>query len=426
MKGITALPTGATEMMNVACDVGSTRLNLVCSSLSRPGAPAEWDIPNRTRSILETLAHIHGLAMERGVRQLRIIVEPTGVYHRLLLELAAQMGFETCLVDASHVVKMRAILFGDRGKTDQRDPHAIEAVAAQRRAIVDRRLGEPWRLLRQWNKLYSDAEAQMIDAKCRIHRMLHLLFPDFDFGSDFLYGPSGRAIFRCFGLNPHRLVSQSPARLVERLRKSSRIQRASVDRLLASARASVSNLKPSRVLELLEHEMALAWEDLERQEARRAKARTQLETLHDEIRTEDPRIPNAQPGVISKVALARLFAEIGPIGDYQSWRQVLRMGGLNLCERKSGKYVGLTKISRAGRSSIRVILNQIALPLVKRDRLFGSYYHQKTGVQKMSGKKAMTAVSRKIVKMIWGWYHSAAAFDPTRVFRCESEYRRAA
>jgi transposase len=256
--------------------------------------------------------------------------------------------------------------------------------------------------------------------------MLHLLFPDFDFGTDFLYGPSGRAIFQCFGLSPHRIASQSPARLRERLCKNSRIQRASVDRLLAQARASVTNVKPPRVVELLEYELALAWQDLELQQARRENARTHLETLHDEIRTEDARIPNAQPGVISKVALARLFAEVGPLGHYQSWRQVLRMGGLNLCERKSGKYVGQTKISRAGRSAIRVILNQIALPLVKRDRLFGPYYHHKIGVQKMSGKKAMTAVARKVLKMIWGWYHSAAAFDAARVFHCESEYRRAA
>lgn len=425
MKAIAAVPSDASTTLTVACDVGSTRLNFLCTALSRAGAPAEWDIPNGTTEIRETLTHIHGLAIERGARQLKIIVEPTGVYHRLLLELAVQMGFETGLVDASHVVKMRAILFGDRGKSDRRDPHAIEAVAAQR-AIIDRRLGESWRLLRLWNKLYSDAESDMIDAKSRIHRMLRLLFPDFGFGSDFLYGPSGLAIFRYFGLNPHRIATQTPARLRERLLKSSRIQRVSVDRLLAYARASVTNVKPARVIELLEYEMALAWEDLHLQNARREKARLQLESLYDEIRIENPRLPNAERGVISKTALARLFAEVGPFSDYQDWSQVLRMGGLNLCPRTSGKYVGLTKISRVGRSSIRVILNQIALPLVKRDRLFGPYYHHKTGVEKMPGKKAMTAVSRKLVKMIWGWYHSDAAFDPARVFSCESEYRRAA
>jgi hypothetical protein len=68
----------------------------------------------------------------------------------------------------------------------------------------------------------------------------------------------------------------------------------------------------------------------------------------------------------------------------------------------------------------------MALPLVKRDRLYGTYYHYKTGVQNMPGEKAMMAVSRKIVKLIWGWYRSGSAFDAERVFKCEGEYRRAA
>lgn len=68
----------------------------------------------------------------------------------------------------------------------------------------------------------------------------------------------------------------------------------------------------------------------------------------------------------------------------------------------------------------------MALPLVKRDRLYGPYDHHKTGVQKMPGKKAMMAVSRKIVKMIWDWYQSGAAFEAERGFTCAGEYRKAA
>ena len=99
---------------------------------------------------------------------------------------------------------------------------------------------------------------------------------------------------------------------------------------------------------------------------------------------------------------------------------------MNLRERKSGTYVGQTKIARTGRPLFRAIINQMALALVRHDRLYGSYYHHKTGVQKMPGKKAMTAVGRKIVKMIWGWYRSGEAFDVRRVFTCSGEHRRAA
>lgn len=417
-------PTSTTA--TIACDVSSVKLNLFCRELSAPGATAEWEIANRTEAITTTLNSIREKAAAMGITVVRVIVEPTGVYHKLLLRIAASLGFQTALVDASHVKKMRSVIFGDTGKTDERDPIAIEAVAAQGRVIADRRHAEVYQLLRQWGKLYHDAEVAMIDAKSRVHRVLTLLFPDFDFTTDFLYGPSGQAIVRCFGLDPHVIAAQSPSRMVERLRKQSRIQRSSVARLLTQARQTVVMVSKSRVTDLLARELAYAWEDVELAVRRRETARAELEALYDEARVADPRLPDTAGSAISKLAFARFLGEAGPLSGYQSWRQLLRVGGVNLRERKSGKYVGKTMIARTGRALFRAIINQMALPLVKRDRLYGAYYHHKTGVQKMPGKKAMTAVSRKIVKMIWGWYRSAAAFDATRVFTSAGEHQRAA
>ena len=423
------LTTGsiAPSLATVAVDVSAYKLNLMCRELSSPGASAEWEIANRTAAITSTLLAIWERAQARGITALRVVVEPTGIYHKLLLRIAAGLGFETGMVDAGHVKKMRAVLFGDDGKTDMRDPYAIEAVAAQGRLIADRRHAEVYSLLRQWGKIYSDAEVALIDAKSRVHRALTLLFPDFDFTTDFLYGPSGQAIVRCFGLDPHAIATLDAARIYARLRRHSRILRSSVVRLLAQARQTVAAVSRSRITELHARDLAFAWEDFEHAARRRQTARQELETLYDEARVFDPLLPTLVAGsAISKLAMARLLGEAGPLGAYSSWRQLLRMAGTNLRERKSGKYVGQTRIARTGRPLLRAILNQMALPLVKRDRLFGSYYHYKTGVQKMPGAKAMTAVGRKIVKMIWGWYRSGAAFDARRVFTCAGEHRRAA
>lgn len=49
---------------------------------------------------------------------------------------------------------------------------------------------------------------------------------------------------------------------------------------------------------------------------------------------------------------------------------------------------------------MRAILTQMALPLVKRGRLYGAWYHHKTEIEKMPGNKAMTATGRKVLKMI--------------------------
>ena len=416
----------ASSPATVACDVGCYKINLICRELSSPDAAAEWEIANRTESITSTLISIRERAVALGIVALRVVVEPTGIYHKLLLRIAASLGFQTALVDPSHVKKMRVVIFGDSGKTDERDPYAIEAVVAQGRLIADRRHAEVYQLLGQWGKLYRDAEVALIDAKSRVHRALTLLFPDFDFTTDFLYGPSGQAIVRCFGLDPHVIAAASLSRIYERLRKQSNIRRSSVARLLTQARQTIVAISRSRVTDLCARELALAWEDVELALGRRQTARTELETLYDEARAADPQLPLFVTGVISKAALARFLGETGPLSNYRSWRQLLRMGGLNLQERKSGTYVGKTRIARTGRPLFRAIVNQMALPLVKRDRLYGPYYHHKTGVQKMPGKKAMTAVSRKIVKMIWGCYRSEAAFDATRVFTCKGEHQRAA
>lgn len=85
----------------------------------------------------------------------------------------------------------------------------------------------------------------MIDAKSRVHRAMTLLFPDFDFTTDFLYGPSGCAIVRCFGMDPHVIAAQNVSRMYERLRRHSRIQRSSVVRLLTQARETVAAVSKS-------------------------------------------------------------------------------------------------------------------------------------------------------------------------------------
>jgi transposase len=410
----------------ISGDVGRDKINLYCHDLSRPGQVAEWEVANRTEPITSTLQSIQQRAVAAGMTALCVVVEPTGIYHKLLFRIARMLGFEAALVDASHVKKMRSVIFGDPGKTDQRDPHAINAVAEQGRLIADRRHAEVYQLLRQWGKLYQDAQLALIDAKSRVHRALTLLFPDFDFTTDFLYGPSGRAIMRCYGLDPHTIAAQSLSRIYARLRTCSPIRRSSVARLITQARQTITAVNKSRMSDLQARELALAWEDVELALRRRESARAELEALYDEARAIDPKLPETKGSAISKLAMARFLGETGPLSGYTIWRQLMRIAGVNLRERKSGRYVGQTKIARTGRALLRAVLNQMALPLVKRDRLYGAYYHHKTGVQKMPGKKAMMAVSRKLVKMIWGWYQSGTAFDVQRVFTCEGKYRAAA
>jgi len=94
---------------------------------------------------------------------------------------------------------------------------------------------------------------------------------------------------------------------------------------------------------------------------------------------------------------------------------------VNLCERRSGKYRGETKISKKGRSQLRKVLAQAAYSLIQSDRLFAEYYRRR----RAEGKGHWTtivAIMRKLCKILCGLYKSGQTYDPGRVFTCESQY----
>ena len=89
---LTSVPC-STPSATVACDVSAYKLNLVCRELSKPGEPAEWETPNRTEPITATLLAIREEALRCGITELRVVVEPTGRYHKLILRIARSLGF---------------------------------------------------------------------------------------------------------------------------------------------------------------------------------------------------------------------------------------------------------------------------------------------------------------------------------------------
>ena len=132
----------------------------------------------------------------------------------------------------------------------------------------------------------------------------------------------------------------------------------------------------------------------------------------------------AQPGVINDFLLARILAETGPLEDFAGWRQVLRYAGLNLRLRESGQYKGQRRLSKKGRPVLRKVLMQAVLPRVRRHDLYGAQYHARKA-RGVPGQKALVAIARKYLRLLWGWERSARGFDPSRVFLDLGQWTRA-
>jgi transposase len=412
------------QAMDVSVDVHKDKLNFFFEAGNKEYAD---ECQNRTMIIAGKLEAYQRIATVNGMNTLRIICEPTGEYHKKLFRTARHRGFDTCLVNGESVAKFRVIETNDNGKTDTKDPRVIRTLGQLNKVVTDRLISEDYMVLRKLGMMYDETDQANTRLRCRIDRLLVELFCDYSFKKDFLYTASGMALIEVYGCNPYRIVKAGFTRFSTRMRKSApRIREESLQRLMDDAMSSVHTGQPEVYVATLESHFHQLISDWQWQKERKDDLIRRMIEVLNRLREEDPKIPPATFGVISDKNMARLLGETGPLGDFPHWRTLMRYAGLNIRMRQSGRYQGLNKISKKGRPLLRRVLQNIALPLVKKGCLYGSYYAQKKDEAKMPGNKAMTCVARHFLKKFYGWYKSGEAFNKERFFSCESQYKAVA
>lgn len=281
--------------------------------------------------------------------------------------------------------------------------------------------------LRKLGMMYDETDQANTRLRCRIDRLLVELFCDYSFKKDFLYTPSGMALVDAYDCNPYHIIKVGYKRFSLRMKKTApRIREESLQRLRNDAQSSVHTGQPEEYVATLESHFCQLIADWQWQKKRKDGLVRRMIAVLSRIKEEDPRIPPATFGVISDKNMARLLGETGPLCDFPHWRMLMRYTGLNIRMRQSGRYQGLNKISKKGRPLLRRVLQNIALPLVRKGYLYGSYYSQKKNEAKMPGNKAMTCVARHFLKKFYGWYKSGEAFNHERFFSCENQVRAVA
>ena len=194
-----------------------------------------------------------------------------------------------------------------------------------------------------------------------------------------------------------------------------------LEKVYIDAKSSVLHELPSWRLDMLQERLKELFTDWYTHTERQNSLREKMSALFNGL-PEKKKFSALDS--ISDFQLSRLVAETGPLSDFRHSRQLLRYGGLNIRERKSGKYQGQNKISKKGRSLLRKVLYQIAFSsLIRENGLYGNYYSKKKK-ELANGTKAMVAVMRKFLKMIFGLMKSQSSFDSSRVFLCHFDYQK--
>ncbi len=414
------------NFLDVAFDVSKASLSFL---YDLPGGEAGPDrhrgqVAYETPAVVAQLGQLQELARGHGFTGIRVICEPTSGYEQRLLRLARQGGCHTALVNGESVYKLQVLEGNDYNKTDVKDPGTILLVARLGKTLRHRPLTGEWVALRTLNGRYERLERSLTQAKNRIYKVLVWLFPDLSFHKDWLFdGPAVDPLLQLYGLDPCALQADGRAGFLAKLRRRG-VRRRTGERLWADAARSVLQELDPVYRAVLVEDLRQLFQDLRQLQARREATRQTMIGLVDALRARGQTRLCAAPGLISPFLLARILAETGPLHDFTSISQLLRYAGLNLRQRQSGTFQGRERIGKKGRPRLRRALAQAVLKRVVHGQLYAPYYHAKKAAG-MCGAKAMTAVARKFLKLLYGLEKSTAPYDPARVFHCAVQSRAA-
>jgi transposase len=120
------------------------------------------------------------------------------------------------------------------------------------------------------------------------------------------------------------------------------------------------------------------------------------------------------PGVGPSIA-ATLLAEIGDIGRFTDFDQLLAYAGVHPAERSSGTKGSNPEtswhMSKAGNSHLRAAAYRMAVVGVQHNPVIAAHYARK----RAAGKSKMNALGhcmRKALAIVWGVWRNSADFDP--------------
>ena len=410
----------ADNNLNLAFDIGKDKLD-VYTELDQHSLQNSFN--NKTLTIEKELTNFQDMAKSKGYDGLRVIAEPTGVYHKKLFRTARKMGHKTAIVNPESVYKFKVIESNDSGKTDSKDCRVIFLLAKYDKTLIDRNLKKEYAVLRNLHTHYIDQEKNYVSLRCKIFSLLKELFCDYSLSSKFIYTKSGRQLVKRFKANPYKITKYGYAYFSKRMKKHAPgIHRSTIQKIWQDAKISSRHQLVPDYITVLEFQFECLWEDFLTIEKRKETIKNKMLKTYELLRELDPNLPYPVKGFITKFRIAQLLAETGPLADFDSINQLMRYAGLNIRERQSGRYKGQNRISKKGRANLRRVLGYIVLPLVKKKALLGCRYHRKKD-KGMPGNKAMVAMMRKVLRIIYGWYKSEQPFDMDRIFLDEFQYK---
>jgi len=346
--------------------------------------------------------------------------ESTGPYGEPLIHYLRQQPVTIVQVNPLHTKRMREINDNSPLKTDRKDPrviadvirigHALSVVVPEGDAAYLRRLNNAReRHVRERTALLN-----------QLQQFVFLIFPEFTRVIKTIFCKTALHILKKY-TTPAKVCSVKIEKLGEEMWRRSRgkfgVEHAAALINYAKTTIGIQEGVGGLVMDIQHALIQLEMVD------------SLIAELEHEMETTLQRIPYSRKLLAIKglgiVTVAGLIGEIGDFTKFKTQSEIAKLAGLDLYEVSSGKRRGQRRISKRGRSLLRKILYYAAMQTIRKNGIMHDYYQRLIG-RGMKSMKALVAVSRKLLRIIFAIVRDDTEFILNHESQRKEEMRRAA
>ena len=344
----------------------------------------------------------------KDLGEVTVAMESTGCYHVNLFSFLTYKGIR-CIIINPLLTANFAKLSLRKTKTDKKDALTIaQFLLVQKDSLLKTDLSPDRQDLKDLAREHESLTNLIAGMKNDIRRMLQITFPELEsicniFSETILeflrQFPSARSIKIA---RPNTIAG---ALLHEDKRKKTSV---SAEDIIRAAKTSVASHAAAK--EIILPEKISTLQHLIEKKVRMKKA---LVEACEAMMVEDIEIITSIGG-ISNITASRLLAEIGDYRDFSTYKHIIAFAGLDPSVHQSGKFEGISRISKRGNRHLRYIIYLMTTCVVRGDNIFSSYY-QKRRAEGQPFKMAIIATAHKLIRVLFTMLSKRTTYKPKEV-----------
>lgn len=390
------------ETLLVTVDVGKVKHTGYCRCPDGTEVKP-FDFFSNREGFEEFWGRIYQTQRRHNLPEVVVGFESTGPYAEPLLHFLKNKGVRLVQVNPLHTKRLKELQGNSPNKTDRKDPKVIADIIELGHALT---VVIPESTSAELRRLTQARERSIRRRTALLNQMQDLVFVIFSEFLGVMKGVQSKSsqylLKHC--PTPDEIAEKDVDRLAQELKKISRgrltRQRAMALHEAACGSVGIEEGQKSIVLEIME-----CISSVEACERFIANTEKEMASYLREIPYSKCILSIKGIGIVT---VAGLIGEVGDFGQFRTISEIMKHAGLDLYEISSGKRKGKRRISKRGRPLLRKLLFFAALNTVRRGGVMERCYRRYR--ERMPRQKALVAVSRKLLRIIFALVHNHSSF----------------